>query len=196
MFHSVTIFSNRSQHNNKLKKMNMKNKLNIIKNWLPIFTLVVLVSASCTKNENVPEATPINYPQGSGSTIGEVLNNPNFSILKAAVTKAGLMPAVSDKNSLFTVFAPDDAAFIRSGVPLAAINALPAAAVASIVQYHIIPGRSITSAGIPSTFPNVQMPTAFIIPAPNTNPLVRFTNFPSKRGSNVWVNNIPVVTPD
>jgi uncharacterized surface protein with fasciclin (FAS1) repeats len=174
----------------------MKIKLNIIKNWLPVLTLVVLVSASCTKNENVPEATPISYPDGSGSTIGEVLNNPNFSILKAAVTKAGLMPAVSNKSSVFTVFAPDDAAFIRSGVPLAAINALPAATVASIVQYHIIPGRSITSAGIPTTFPNVQMPTAFIIPAPNTNPLVRFTSFPSKRGSNVWVNNIPVVTPD
>ena len=174
----------------------MKNKLNIIKNWLPFLIFVVLVSASCTKNENVPEATPISYPDASGSTIGEVLNNPNFSILKAAVTKAGLMPAVSNKSSLFTVFAPDDAAFIRSGVPLAVINALPAATVASIVQYHIIPGRSISSAGIPTTFPNVQMPTAFIIPAPNTNPLVRFTSFPSKRGSNVWVNNIPVVTPD
>ena len=175
----------------------MKNKLNIIKNWLPVLTLVVLVSASCTKNENVPEATPINYPQGTGSTIGEVLNtNANFSILKAAVTKAGLMPAVSDKNSVFTVFAPDDAAFIRSGVPLAAINALPAASVASIVQYHIVPGRNLTSTAIPSSFPNVQMPTAFVFPSPNTNPLVRFSNFPSKRGSSVFVNNIPVVTPD
>jgi uncharacterized surface protein with fasciclin (FAS1) repeats len=174
--------------------MIMKNKLNSIKNWLPVLLLVVVLAASC--NKDVPVATPINFPQGAGSTIGEVLNNPNFSILKAAVTKAGLMPAVSDKNTLFTVFAPDDAAFIRSGVSLAVINALPAASVASIVQYHIIPGRSITSAGIPTSFPNVQMPTAFIIPAPNTNPLVRFTNFPSKRGSNVFVNNIPVVSPD
>jgi uncharacterized surface protein with fasciclin (FAS1) repeats len=40
------------------------------------------------------------------------------------------------------------------------------------------------------------MPTSFIIPAPNTNPLVRFSNFPSRRGDRVWVNNIPVVTPD
>lgn len=95
----------------------MKNKLNILKNWLPIFTLVVLVSTSCTKNENVPEATPIDYPAGSGSTIGEVLNtDANFSILKAAVTKAGLMPAVSDKNNVFTVFAPNNEAFTRSGV--------------------------------------------------------------------------------
>ncbi len=175
----------------------MKNKLNIIKNWLPVMTLVVLVSASCTKNENVPEATPINYPAGTGSTIGEVLNtNASFSILKAAVTKAGLMPAVSDKNSVFTVFAPDDAAFTRSGISLGLINLLPAASVASIVQYHIVPGRNLTSSAIPTSFPNVQMPTAFVFPSPNTNPLVRFSNFPSKRGSNVFVNNIPVVTPD
>lgn len=174
--------------------MNMKNKLNIIKNWFPLLALVVLITASC--NKNVPEATPINYPQGSGSTIGEVLNDPNFSILKAAVTKAGLMPAVSDKNSVFTVFAPNNEAFTRSGISAGVIAALPAATVASIVQYHVIPGRNITSSAIPTTFPNVQMPTAFVFPAPNTNPLVRFSNFPSKRGANVWVNNIPVVTPD
>jgi uncharacterized surface protein with fasciclin (FAS1) repeats len=175
--------------------MIMKNKLNSIKNWLPVLSLVVIFAASC--NKDVPLATPINFPQGAGSSIGEVLNtNPSFSILKAAVIKAGLLPAVSDKNNVFTVFAPDDAAFTRSGISLGVINALPAASVASIVQYHIIPGRSITSAGIPTSFPNVQMPTAFIFPSPNVNPLVRFSNFPSKRGSNVWVNNIPVVTPD
>lgn len=172
----------------------MKNKLNIIKNWIPILTLVVLVGTSC--NKNVPEAEAINYPQGSGSTIGEVLNDPNFSILKAAVTKAGLLSAVSDKNNVFTVFAPNNDAFTRSGISAGVISALPASTVASIVQYHVIPGRSITSSAIPTTFPNVQMPTAFIFPSPNTNPLVRFSNFPSKRGSNVWVNNIPVVTPD
>lgn len=138
----------------------MKNKLSIFKNWLPVLTLIVIVAASC--NKNVPEATPINYPQGSGSTIGEVLNDPNFSILKAAVTKAGLLPAVSDKNSVFTVFAPNNDAFTRSGVSAGLINVLPASTVASIVQYHVIPGRSITSSAIPTTFPNVQMPTAFI----------------------------------
>jgi uncharacterized surface protein with fasciclin (FAS1) repeats len=126
-----------------------------------------------------------------------VLNtDASFSILKAAVTKAGLMDAVASRTNIFTVFAPNDAAFIASGIPLAAINALPAATVASIVQYHIIPGQKITSSAIPTTFPNVQMPTAFIFPAPNTNPLVRFNTFPSKRGSSVWVNNIPVTAAD
>lgn len=173
----------------------MKRTINILKSIIPLFALGVIGFTSC--NKNVPEANPLAGPVQAGSTIGEVLNtNANFSILKAAVTKAGLMNAVSDKNNLFTVFAPSDAAFTASGISLAVINALPAASVTSIVQYHIIPGRKIMSNDIATSFPNVQMPTAFIIPAPNTSPLVRFSNFPSRRAGNVWVNNIPVVTPD
>ena len=172
----------------------MKKIYNSIKLILPLALLVVVASTSC--NKDVPSATPI-VPTTSGSTIGDILNtNPNFTILRAAVTKAGMLAAVSDKNNQFTVFAPSDAAFIASGIPLAAINALPAATVTSIVQYHVIPGRKLMSSSVPTTFPNVQMPTSFIIPAPNTNPLVRFSNFPSRRGDRVWVNNIPVVTPD
>ena len=172
----------------------MKKIFNSFRFILPLVLFVVVASTSC--NKDVPAASPI-VPTMAGSTIGDILNtNPNFSILKAAVTKAGMMAAVSDKNNVFTVFAPSDAAFTLSGIPLAAINALPAASVASIVQYHVIPGRKLMSSSIPTSFPNVQMPTAFIIPAPNTNPLVRFSNFPSRIGDRVWVNNIPVVTPD
>jgi len=172
----------------------MKKIFNSFKLILPLVLLIVVVSTSC--NKDVPAAMPIvSIP--AGSTIGDILTtNPNFTILRAAVTKAGMMDAVSARNNVFTVFAPSDAAFIASGIPMAAINALPAASVASIVQYHVIPGRKLMSSAVPTSFPNVQMPTSFIIPAPNTNPLVRFSNFPSRRGDRVWVNNIPVVTPD
>jgi uncharacterized surface protein with fasciclin (FAS1) repeats len=195
MFHSDIISSSQTPStplkNNKI----MKKMSNIMKSVLPVALLAVIGVTSC--NKNVPEAMPIAQPVQAGSTIGEILNtNTNFSILKAAVTKAGLMPAVSDKNNVFTVFAPSDAAFTASGISLAVINALPAASVTSIVQYHIVPGRKIMANDISTAFPNVQMPTAFVIPAPNTSPLVRFSNFPSRRAGNVWVNNIPVVTPD
>lgn len=173
----------------------MKRIFNSFKGMLPVSLAIAMLVTSC--NKNVPEAIPASIPTGAGNTIGEVLNtNPNFSILRAAVTKAGLMNAVSDRNNVFTVFAPSDAAFTLSGINAAVIAALPAATVTSIVQYHIIPGRKIMSSGIPTSFPNVQFPTAFVFPSPNTNPLVRFSNFPSRRNSQVWVNNIPVVTPD
>ncbi len=170
----------------------MKHMFNI--KWI-YGALLVLAISSC--NKNVPEAVPLAPPVVSGSTIGEIVNtNPSFSILKAAVTKAGLLPALSDNNNVFTVFAPNDAAFTLSGISAGVIAALPAATVASIVQYHVIPGKKILSTDIPTTFPNVQMPTAFVFPSPNTSPLVRFSNFPSRRGSNAWVNNIPVVSAD
>jgi uncharacterized surface protein with fasciclin (FAS1) repeats len=172
----------------------MKKIYNSFKFILPLVLLIVVVSTSC--NKDVPAAMPIvSIP--AGSTIGDILTtNPNFTILRAAVIKAGMMDAVSNKSNVFTVFAPSNAAFTASGISLTTINALPAASVASIVQYHVIPGRKIMSSAVPTSFPNVQMPTSFIIPAPNTNPLVRFSNFPSRRGDRVWVNNIPVVTPD
>ena len=173
----------------------MKRNYNTYRAFLPLLMAVVVAGSSC--NKNVPDAVPNVFPQNPGSTIGEVLaSNANFSVLRAAVTKAGLLDAVSNKTNVFTVFAPSDAAFAAAGINAAVINALPAASVAQIVSYHVIPGQKITSAGIPTSFPNVRMPTSLIFPAPNTNPLVRFSSFPSKRGSSVWVNNVPVVTPD
>jgi uncharacterized surface protein with fasciclin (FAS1) repeats len=161
---------------------------------LPLFLMIVAASTSC--NKDVPAAMPIDSNK-AGTTVTDIITtNPNFSIMRAAVIKSGMLTTLTDRNNQFTVFAPTDAAFIASGIPLAAINALPAASVASIVQYHIIPGRKLMSSAVPTSFPNVQMPTTFIIPAPNTNPLVRFSNFPSRRGDRVWVNNIPVTTPD
>lgn len=191
------IFSNLIHPKNKMKIM---KKISFTKKGMLAFlTAVLFMVTSC--NKNVPEAVPNTIPQDPGSTIGQILStNTNFSTLNAIVTRAGLAGAVSSNNNAFTVFAPTNAAFTAIGIPSAAVvNLLPAANFASIVaalQYHIIPGQKLYSNTIPTTFPNVQMPTSFIFPAPNTNPLVRFSNFPSKRGSSVWVNNIPVATAD
>ena len=172
----------------------MKNFKHIIPTMI-IMTIFVVLAASC--NKNVPEAKPLEIYNPTGNTLGDLINtDASLTTFKAAVTKAGLLADLSDKSKVFTVFAPTDAAFNLSGLPAAAIAAIPAATVASVVQYHIIPGKILTSTDIPTTFPNVQFPTSFIIPAPNTNPLVRFSTFPSKRGSNLFVNNIPVTSAD
>lgn len=172
----------------------MKKIFNITKLILPI-SLMILAITSCNKELPAPEAKWVD-PQ-IGATVADLLAaDANFSIFKSAVTKAGMMDMLADRKKVFTVFAPSNAAFIASGIPQAAIDALPASTVASIVWYHIIPGQKLLSSNIPTTFPNVQMPTAFIFPAPNTNPLVRFSNFPSKRGSTVYVNNIPMTAVD
>lgn len=157
--------------------------------------LVMILTASC--NKNTPEAVPNRFYLPSGNTIGDIINNdPNYSILKAAVIKAGLLADLSDRNKVFTVFAPNDAAFNLSGIPAAAINVLPASTITSILQYHIIPGKKLIAAEIPTSFPNTQFPTSFIIPAPNTNPLVRFSTFVARGANGAFVNNIPITATD
>lgn len=132
-------------------------------------------------------ATPV-----SGDTISQIINTkPEFSILKAAAAKAGLLPLLSQPGSTFTVFAPDDAAFIASGFPMAAINLLSASTLNSILSYHIIP-QKLLSTNISTNFPNVQMPSLLNL----SPPLVKMSIFPSRRGNMLWANNIPVIQPD
>jgi uncharacterized surface protein with fasciclin (FAS1) repeats len=171
----------------------------MLKNKWPIAIMAFVVGitlASC--NKDVPAPVPIEYATPSGSSIGELLNsNANYSLLKTAVTRVGLMPALSDKNTVYTMFAPDNAAFGRIGITSdAQINGLPLTTLVPLIQYHVIGGTKLASTAIPDTFPNAQMPTLFILPAPNTNPLVRMTTFPSRRGTAAFVNNIPVTAAD
>ncbi len=160
-----------------------------------ITACVVVMTSSC--NKNTPEAVPNKFYLQSGNTIGDIIStDANYSILKAAVEKAGLMADLSNRDKVFTVFAPNDAAFNLSGIPAAAISVLPASTIASILQYHIIPGKKIVSSDIPTTFPNTEFVTSFILPAPNTNPLVRFSAFPSKNANGTFLNNVPITATD
>lgn len=62
----------------------------------------------------------------------------SFSILLAAVTKAGLATAVSQPGK-FTVFAPTNAAFRAAGFAnAAAINAAPQATIEAVVKQHVL----------------------------------------------------------
>jgi len=172
----------------------MKNFKNIFSITL-IIACVVVIASSC--NKNTADPIPNKFYLQSGNTIGDIIStDANYSILKAAVEKAGLMADLSDRNKVFTVFAPNDAAFTLSGIPAAAISVLPAATIASILQYHIIPGRKLFSSEISTTFPNTEFVTSFILPAPNTNPLVRFSAFPSKSANGAYLNNVPITATD
>ncbi|MCH5719466.1 fasciclin domain-containing protein [Niabella hibiscisoli] len=65
-------------------------------------------------------------PDNSKSITALVSENPNLSLLKVAVIRAGLAETLSAKGT-FTVFAPDNAAFQAAGLGTeAAINAIAA----------------------------------------------------------------------
>lgn len=77
-----------------------------------------------------------------------VIDGADFTLLEAAVVRAGLADALS-KGSL-TVFAPTDAAFRAAGfADVNAINNTPVATLQAVLQYHVI-GSKVTAGAIAS----------------------------------------------
>ncbi len=153
-------------------------------------------------NKLVLEPVPIEQPeQGTTPTLATLLDDPSFSLLKAAVTRVGLMAPLADTSLRFTVFAPDDAAIVASlGVPSVAVAAgyiggLTDAQVYGLIAYHVVP-QSIKASSISTAFPNFQYPS-ILNPKPAASALLRLTTFPSVRpGLGAWVNNVPIIATD
>jgi uncharacterized surface protein with fasciclin (FAS1) repeats len=92
-------------------------------------------------------------------TIAETATSARLTALVAAATKAGLVPTLTSPTSILTVFASTDAAFTTLGFSSAQalVDALPAATLAQILQYHVVSGRA-TSASLnagPATQPTL-----------------------------------------
>ncbi|NTS42241.1 fasciclin domain-containing protein [Flavisolibacter sp. BT320] len=163
--------------------------------------LAILVGGLAACNKDVEDPVPVEPPASTiNVTIGDLVNtDPNFSLLKTAIGRVqGLLPMLSDKNAVYTVFAPDDAAFQRSGINATVINALPLDQLTAILQYHIVGGQKIGSTMIGTNFPNMQLPTQLVLAPPSTTlpPGLRMSLFPSRRGTNGFVNNIPLTAVD
>jgi uncharacterized surface protein with fasciclin (FAS1) repeats len=148
-----------------------------------------LLITSCDKDDD-----PVIQPK----TITEiVVEGPNFTLLEAAVLKAGYATILGTTPNL-TVFAPNDDAFRQlditgDGLPdldtEAKINALSGAGIdllKSVLNYHVltsvVPSSAITTAGIQSaTF-------AATGAGPNL--------FAKINGGKAYINGVEVVTAD
>ena len=183
----------------------MKYIVKILKiNWLPLLA-AVLFFTSCNKDVEQFIETPVTPP--SGKTLGETIAaTPSDSLYYRLISRAGLVPTITNKSTTYTMFVPGNDAMkifinaISGGqVPLQAPDAvfsgfistvIPAPTAAAIVSYNIT-SQALLSANIPATFPNLQYPT-ILNPAPNISALLRLTTFPSTRNG-AWLNNIPLV---
>lgn len=160
---------------------------------------MLMLAYSC--NKPLPEAEPNVIPPlnaGATQTIGDkIATDANYSIYLAVVKKAGLLTKLSAPNTVWTVFAPDNAAFTRSGIASPeVVDAMPAQQVEAIGKYSIIPGQQYLTSGLGDSFPNVQLPTSLKIADVPGLPLpLEMSAFPSLQNG-FWINNIPVVTPD
>ncbi|HEY5405962.1 MAG TPA: fasciclin domain-containing protein [Ginsengibacter sp.] len=178
-------------------------KINILQNSrvIKLSLLGVMAGFVISCNKDLPTATPIIYPPANNSaiTIGAAISSDtSYSFFKAAATKAGLLATLSDSTKLFTVFLPNNDAFRVSGIPsIAVVNSLPLTSLVPLIEYHIIPGQQYLSTNVPSTFPDIQLPSYLTIGTlPGTPINLNMSTFPSTRTNGFWDNNIPVVQPD
>jgi uncharacterized surface protein with fasciclin (FAS1) repeats len=86
----------------------------------------------------------------TGTIVQTAIDNPNLSLLVAAVLRASQgatdVATVLSGTGPFTVFAPTNQAFINAGFPdMAAINNADPNTLASILTYHVIAGRIFSS---------------------------------------------------
>ncbi len=92
----------------------------------------------------------------TGTIVDVAVSNPDFSILVAAVTKAGLAETLSGAGP-FTVFAPTNAAFekILKDAGLTQDQLLASPDLAKILTYHVLPAKvmaaDITGPSKPAT---------------------------------------------
>ena len=149
--------------------------LNFFKKTVFVGALVAsAVLSSCKKDRETPQAT----------TIADiVVANSDFSLLEAAVVHANLVETLSGAGP-FTVFAPNNAAFVAAGLDTEAkIKALPVETVRNILLYHVV-GQAIGSSSITAT----------------TNSAVRMAGgsdvFVARKANGVFVNGATVVGPD
>lgn len=74
-------------------------------------------------------------------------SSPEFTQLVAALTRAGLVDAVSGgKDDNLTVFAPTDAAFqdLYAALGVSNVNEIPLETLKSVLLYHVVPARAFS----------------------------------------------------
>jgi uncharacterized surface protein with fasciclin (FAS1) repeats len=173
----------------------------LYKNWklqTLAFSSAALLLFSC--NKDLPVAEPIVPAPPTGETIMAIVNgNANFTFLKAAIDRAGFATALNTATNVYTVFAPDNAAFQLSGIPsVDVINGLPVATLQSILNYHLIGGQRFPAANILDKYPNMYLPSMLFVAPPSAAlpPGYRMPLGISRRGTNAWANQIPVKQAD
>ena len=97
--------------------------------FLLLFMSFTTLFTACSEEDETPVVAK--------SVVDVVVDNPNFTLLEAAVIHAGLVDAL--KNPAITVFAPTDDAFKAAGFATeAAIKAADKTVISSILQNHVI----------------------------------------------------------
>jgi uncharacterized surface protein with fasciclin (FAS1) repeats len=190
----------------KTKILYMKYIVQKIKIHLLLICSALLILSSCNKAPEEFPVPPVVPP--TGLSLGAMIAaEPNDSLYYRLISRAGMVPLISNKDATYTMFVPVNSAmrsFINAisggAVPINApdpvfsafiSNNIPVASAQGIVGYNIT-SQALPLANIPATFPNLQYPS-ILNPAPSVSALLRLTTFPTTRNGN-WINNIPLIS--
>lgn len=159
-----------------------------IKKYTGVMLVFLVVLSQLTACNKIPGVEEINTTPPTGTTIADVISSdPQYSLLKLAASKAGLMPLLSNPTSNLTLLAPNNTGFGYAGISEAVINVLPAEQLAAVLSYHVIAAK-LPLASIPTTYPNTEMPTLLQLPGA---PAIVKMNIFLQRGATTFANNIP-----
>lgn len=149
---------------------------------LSLFALGCGDDESGTAGGTTAAATDTTMTTTAGTIVDVAAGNPDFSILVAAVQKAGLAETLSGPGP-FTVFAPTNAAFeaALTSTGLTQDQLLASPDLAKILTYHVLPAKvmaaDITGASSPATVEGSKVDVAL-------------------DGATVTVGSATVTTPD
>jgi uncharacterized surface protein with fasciclin (FAS1) repeats len=113
-------------------------------------------TAATTATTTTPDTTGTESSAGAGTIVDVAAGNPDFSILVAAVQKAGLAETLSGPGP-FTVFAPTNDAFAKAlaDLKLTEEQLLASPDLGKILTYHVLPAKvmaaDITGSQSPAT---------------------------------------------
>lgn len=117
--------------------------MKIFKSFALIAISALTVLSGCSKEDDD------NNVEGSQTIAALVSTNSNFTLLKTAVVRAGLVETLSASGT-YTVFAPDNSAFQAAGLGSEqAINAIAVDQLRAIILYHVL-GKRYSADAIPS----------------------------------------------
>ncbi len=119
--------------------------------FVALLTLLTFSFSACKKEDT--SATPV-------PTISELITSGSrFTLLKAALVRAGLDGTFGQPGT-YTLFAPTDDAFRAFGyVDATAINAAPVELLKTVLQYHVL-GTRVEASAIPSAINTSQQTLA------------------------------------
>jgi len=154
--------------------MQLRRFLNKISLVLLLSTPVIIISCDKKEEENRPEI---------GHTIGaQVFTDSNFSTFGLAIVNANLARTLNETGP-FTLFAPDDSAFGRSGITQTFINTLSPGQLQAFVLYHTLNSKT-------SIIDLPPGPNAKIITASGDSVFI------TKNTSGIYINGVKITQAD